>query len=229
MSCKQHSRRLRQVLSILIVVTIIINGCSPGPDKAEYNPDGLRTHVVLLGTGTPNAEPERAGSSVAIVVDSTVYIVDAGPGVVRQVNAAGQMGITPLAPSNLKRLFLTHLHSDHTLGCPDLIFTPWVLEREEPLEVYGPPGTELMTRHILAAWQEDIRTRLNGLEPANPRGYQVNTHEIGSGVIYEDELVRVTAFPVNHGAWEHAFGYRFDTPDRVIVISGDTTPTESLI
>lgn len=224
-----YCRRPRTIVALTILAAAAAIGCTSGADEAGYDQDGLRTHVVLLGTGTPNAEPERAGSSVAVVVDSTVYIVDAGPGIVRRVNAAGQMGIAPLAPSNLKTLFITHLHSDHTLGYPDLIFTPWVLERNEPLEVYGPPGIELMTRHILAAWQEDIRTRLTGLEPANPRGYQVNTHEIEPGVIYEDELVRVTAFGVRHGAWEHVFGYRFDTPDRVIVISGDTTPTDSLI
>ena len=231
MSCRGRSRAISvsvpAVLAVLVTITII--GCTSGSDETGYGNDGLRSHVVLLGTGTPNAEPERAGSSVAVIVDSTVYIVDAGPGVVRRANAARQKGITALAPSNLRTLFVTHLHSDHTLGYPDLIFTPWVLERDVPLEVFGPPGIDAMTRHILEAWQEDIRTRLNGLEPANPHGYQVNTHEIESGVIYEDELVRVIAFGIRHGAWDHAFGYRFETPDRVIVISGDTIPTDSLI
>jgi len=212
---------------------VVAAGCSQDFDRSNGGQSELRTRVVLLGTGTPNAEPERAGSSVAVVVDSTAYIVDAGPGVVRRANAARQIGITALAPalapSNLKRLFITHLHSDHTLGYPDLIFTPWVLERDEPLEAFGPPGLEAMTRHILEAWQNDIEVRLNGLEPANPDGYRVNTHEIEGGLIYEDELVRVTAFPVKHGAWDQAFGYRFETPDRVVVISGDTAPTDALV
>jgi len=231
MSCGGRSRAISvsvpAVLAVLVTITIV--GCTSGSDETGYGNDGLRSHVVLLGTGTPNAEPERAGSSVAVIVDSTVYIVDAGPGVVRRANAARQKGITALAPANLRTLFVTHLHSDHTLGYPDLIFTPWVLERDEPLEVYGPPGIEAMTRNILEAWQDDIRTRLEGLEPANPDGYRVKVHEIEAGLIYEDELVRVTAFRVRHGAWDHAFGYRFETPGRVIVISGDTSPTDALI
>ncbi len=222
-------RRSGGIQLAVFMIVILLAGCSPGSEESDSGRVELRTLVVLLGTGTPNAEPEKAGTSIAIIVDSTAYIVDVGPGVVRRANAARQNGITALAPSNLKRLFVTHLHSDHTLGYPDLIFTPWVLERDEPLEVYGPQGIEAMTRNILEAWDDDIRTRLEGLEPANPDGYRVNVHEIEAGLIYEDELVRVTAFGVRHGAWDQAFGFRFETPDRVIVISGDTAPTDALV
>jgi ribonuclease BN (tRNA processing enzyme) len=138
------------------------------------------------------------------------------------------MGINALEPQHLKRAFLTHLHSDHTAGYPDLILTPWVLERNEPLEVYGPTGVQTMTDHVLAAYEADIQEPLYRLEPANTEGYKVNVHEIKTGVVYEDANVRVRAFPVNHGSWP-AFGFRFDTPDRSIVISGDTKPVETLI
>jgi ribonuclease BN (tRNA processing enzyme) len=104
-----------------------------------------------------------------------------------------------------------------------------VLEREQPLEVYGPKGLNAMTNHILQAYREDIRIRLNGLEPANENGYKVKVHEIKPGVIYRDQKVKVTAFPVKHGSWPEAFGYRFDTPDRSIVISGDCAPSESVV
>jgi ribonuclease BN (tRNA processing enzyme) len=171
-------RRSGGVLWAVIVMVILLAGCSPGSEESDSGRVELRTLVVLLGTGTPNAEPEKAGSSIAIIVDSTAYIVDVGPGIVRRANAARQNGITALTPSNLKKLFVTHLHSDHTLGYPDLIFTPWVLERDEPLEVYGPPGIEAMTRNILEAWDDDIRTRLEGLEPANPDGYQVHVRRL---------------------------------------------------
>ena len=107
------------------------------------------TKVVLLGTGTPNADPDRSGPAVAIVVGEDSYIVDFGPGIVRQAAKASRKGIEGLKPKNLKRAFLTHLHSDHTIGYPDLIFTPWVLERDEPLKVYGPKGLKEMTEHIL--------------------------------------------------------------------------------
>jgi ribonuclease BN (tRNA processing enzyme) len=188
-----------------------------------------RTQIVLLGTGTPNADPDRSGPSVAIVVGDTPYIVDFGPGVVRRAAAAFEKGVAGLMVAKLKTAFVTHLHSDHTVGYPDLIFTPWTLERKEPLEVYGPAGLKAMTGHILKAYKEDIDVRINGLEPSNHTGYKVNAHEIKPGVIFKDQNVTVKAFRVHHGSWREAFGYRFETQDRTIVISGDCTPSESVI
>lgn len=187
-------------------------------------PDTAR--VVLLGTGTPNADPERSGPAVAVVSGGQAYLVDCGPGVVRRAAAARAAGVEALAVDRLTHLFITHLHSDHTLGCPDLIFSPWTLEREAPLRVWGPPGTRAMMEHLQAAYSADVRIRLDGLEPANETGYQVEVTEIEPGTVYQDDGVRVTAFAVRHGSVEHAFGYRFDTPDRRIVISGDTAPDD---
>jgi len=131
---------------------------------------------------------------------------------------------------HIKRAFLTHLHSDHTTGYPDLILTPWVMGRDEPLEVYGPTGTREMTEHILEAYQEDIRYRLYGSEPANDNGWRVNCHEIlEEGLFYQDEHLKAEAFRVPHGTWPNAWGFRFTTPDRVIVISGDSAPSEKII
>jgi ribonuclease Z len=126
-------------------------------------------------------------------------------------------------------LFVTHLHSDHTLGYPDLIFTPWIKHRTEPLQVYGPPGIAAMTNHILMAWSEDIEIRTKGLERGNATGYTPVVHEIKPGIIYQDSNVTVKAFLVRHGSWPEAFGYRFETPDRTIVISGDTSPAQSIV
>ena len=100
--------------------------------------------------------------------------------------------------------------------------------RDEPLEVYGPEGTEKLTRHLLKAFQDDIHYRLVGLEPANNLGWQVHVHEITEGLIYSDEHIQVEAFSVKHGSLPNAFGYRFRTPDKVIVISGDTAPCENI-
>jgi len=188
-----------------------------------------KTQVVLLGTGTPNADPDRSGPSVAVVVNDMPYVIDCGPGVIRRAAAAARKGVNGLAVPKLRRLFLTHLHSDHTAGLPDFIFTPAVLERDAPLEIYGPPGIKAMIDHVMKAYGEDINIRLHGLEPSKPRGYVVNVHEIKVGVIYRDENVTVKAFRVNHGSWKHALGYRFETPGRVIVISGDCAPSESII
>lgn len=184
--------------------------------------------IVMLGTGTPNADPARCGSAVALVVDEVPYLVDFGPGVVRRAAAAYEQGIAGLEVSRLNRAFLTHLHSDHTAGYPDLILTPWVLGRDVPLEVYGPRGLQHMTHHLVRAYEQDIRERLEGLEPANTIGYQVNVREIEAGVCYRDERVTVEAFLVDHGSWP-AFGYKFITSERMIVLSGDTCPVESLV
>lgn len=189
-----------------------------------------RTRLVLLGTGTPNAEPERSGPALAIVCGEESYLVDAGPGVVRRAAAAAERyHLEALRPKNLRRVFLTHLHSDHTCGLPDLIFTPWVLERAVPLQVFGPPGTREMCDHLLAAYREDVELRLHGLEQASAHGWQVDAREIGEGEAYRDENVRVIAFAVKHGSWAHAFGFRFETADRVIVVSGDTAVSENLM
>jgi ribonuclease BN (tRNA processing enzyme) len=191
-----------------------------------------KTQVVLLGTGNPFPDPDRSGPATAIVVNGSAYLVDFGAGVVRRAKAAVfDKGITALEPTNLTIAFVTHLHSDHTVGYPDLIFTPWVMGRKVPLEVYGPKGIKAMTDHILAAWQEDIEERISAesWQPSNYRDtYKVNVHVISSGVIYKDANVTVTAFPTKH-AFPETYGYRFDTADRSIVISGDTTYSQSTI
>jgi ribonuclease BN (tRNA processing enzyme) len=230
----------RAVLGLLVALSV--PSCTASPEGAGAgagagggeggtgaNSEPQRTQIVLLGTGTPNADPDRSGPAVAIVVDDTPYLIDLGPGVVRRAAAAFRNGVEGLAASKLRYAFVTHLHTDHTLGYADFIFTPWVLERNLPAEVFGPTGLKAMTEHLLAAYEEDIRIRIDGLEPANTEGYKVNVHEIEPGVIYEDERVRVTAFPVRHGSWAQAFGFRFETPDRTIVISGDTRPSESVV
>lgn len=186
-----------------------------------------RTKLVLLGTGTPNACPEASGPAVALVVDGRSYLVDFGPGVVRQAAKAYHRGVDGLAVKGLCRAFCTHLHSDHTAGLADLILTPWVLEREEPLQLYGPKGLQSMADHILAAYKADIDFRINGFEQANRTGCQVRVREIQPGLVFQDDLVRVEAFPVSHGTLE-CYGYRFITPDKVIVVSGDTAPVEAM-
>ena len=186
--------------------------------------------VVILGTGTPNADPERSGPSVAVIAGNQAYLVDCGPGVVRRAAAAAaRRGIPALEANRLGIVFITHLHSDHTLGLPDLMLTPWVLERRTPLEVYGPPGVAAMTQHLLEAYAEDIRVRQEGLEPDQHDGWKVNAHEIQAGVVYRDSNLTVTAFAVPHANWKYAFGYRFEAAGHAVVISGDTRPSEAVV
>ena len=221
-----------------LLLTVLLSGlaailtagsCFPAPSVNSSRYVQKPTQIVLLGTGTPNADPDRYGPSIAIVVNNTPYLVDFGPGVVRRAAAAIKKGVSGLAVKNLNRAFVTHLHSDHTAGYPDLILSPWVLERSVPLEVYGPKGIAAMTGHLLKAYQADIDIRLRGGEPSNKTGYKVIAHEIKPGVVYKDGNVTVKAFLVNHGAWAEAYGFRFETPDRVIVVSGDCRPSPSVI
>ena len=195
----------------------------PHTNKQSYS------ELVVLGTGTPNPDPDRSGPAVAVIVNGHSYLVDCGPGVVRRAAAASRLGVPGLDMPDLRVVFITHLHSDHTLGLPDLIFTPWVSGRSDHLAAYGPHGLSDMTKNILAAWRKDIDVRINGLERANATGYLVDVHEIEPGVVYKDDSVTVTAFRVKHGSWDESFGYRFQTPDRTFVISGDTSPADSVV
>ncbi|HEY5917659.1 MAG TPA: MBL fold metallo-hydrolase [Chryseolinea sp.] len=196
----------------------------------QYVQKAYATRVVLIGTGTPAIDPDRSGPCTAIIVNDTAYIVDMGPGLVRRARSAQIRNAIPaLDPLKFRVVFVTHLHSDHTVGYPDLIFSPWTLGRRFPLEVYGPKGIKSMTEHLLEAYREDIETRTNpnGNQRDFPAGHNVNAHEIKSGVIYKDNNVTVTAFATKHAM--ESYGYRFETKDRSIVISGDTNPTEATI
>jgi ribonuclease BN (tRNA processing enzyme) len=194
--------------------------------------ESIQTRVVLLGTGNPPADPDRSGPATAIVVNGTPYLVDFGAGVVRRAKAAAvDRGIAALDPVKLRVAFVTHLHSDHTVGYPDLILTPWVLGRRVPLEVFGPSGIGHMTEHVLEAYSADFATRTKDRElftvGAFPEGHAVNAHQIKPGVVYKDANVTVTAFATRHAM--ESYGYRFDTPNRSIVISGDTNPAQATI
>lgn len=200
--------------------------CATPHPLPQAGPD---TRVVILGTGTPNPDPERSGPALAVVTNGTAYLVDAGPGVVRRAAAAARNGIKALSAERLDVVFLTHLHSDHTAGLPDLIHTGWVAERNSPLRLFGPPGTRDLARHLTLAYRADIENRRHGLQPHTEAGWKLDAVEIAAGVAYRDSNVTVSAIPVHHDGWKHAFGYRFETRDRVIVISGDATPTDALV
>ena len=191
------------------------------PFRAATHDD---VRLIMLGTGAPIPDPKAFGPATAIVIDSRIFLVDAGPGVTRQLAAAGFPRI-----KDVEATFLTHLHSDHTLGYPDLVFTTWIMGRRSPLVVFGPSGLKRMTARLMDAWREDIDIRISGLERESRDWLPVDVREIGPGTIYAKDGVRVTAFPVRHAEWKHAFGYRFDVPGRSITISGDAAPSEALV
>jgi ribonuclease BN (tRNA processing enzyme) len=209
--------------SLALLVAAFFFQALPATAQSTPSLTQHQTQVILLGTGTPYPDPNASGPATAVVVGKRVFLFDAGDNVMRRLNAA------KLPISGPEAVFITHLHSDHTLGYADLILTSWVMRRVTPLEAYGPRGLRLMTQHLIAAYQQDIQVRTDGLERETPHGYRVNVHEIKTGLIYNKGGVRITAIPVAHGSWREAYGYRIDTADRSIVISGDTAPSEALV
>jgi ribonuclease BN (tRNA processing enzyme) len=185
-----------------------------------------RSAIIVLGDGTPVISADRSGTSIGIVVRGTIYIFDAGPGVIRRVFEARQR-IREAPITRFGPVFVTHLHSDHTLGLAELLY--YARQPHEPFAVFGPPGLKNMMTHILAAFAEDREIRVNGLEHADSMRWVVHPSESTGGVVYRDSNVAVQAFEVPHGSWPHALGYRIETPDRVIVLSGDTRPSEAVV
>jgi ribonuclease BN (tRNA processing enzyme) len=223
----------RATAHLLAIMLMVITGLAQESASRTPSQQTRRTRVVLLGTGTPVPDPDRSGPATVIVVDDNAYLVDFGPGVMRRAESAALKNqIRAVEPGNLKVAFVTHLHSDHTAGYSDLILSGWTSGRNVPLQVYGPSGLQWMTEHILQAYRVDIETRTNPDGPMrdagrSPDGWKVNAHDIKAGVIYKDEKVTVTAFATKHAM--ESYGYRFQTPDRTIVISGDTNPVEATI
>ena len=190
------------------------------------------TKLIILGSGTPNPDPQRYGSGYAIVVNESAYIVDFGPGIVRRISAMSPTWGGEFPSMELKKIniaFLTHIHSDHSGALADLILTPWIMGRDVPLKLYGPPGLDAMSKNITEAYIDDINYRLYGSQPANKLGYTTLVNEISEdGVIYKDENVKVIAFKNAHGDFKNSFGFLFITKDKKILLSGDTAVSENL-
>ncbi|PTS89411.1 MULTISPECIES: MBL fold metallo-hydrolase [unclassified Caulobacter] len=194
-----------------------------GPVSADAVAPG-RTRLILLGTGGgPTPKKNRSAPALAIVVDGVTYVVDCGDGVARQLVSAG------LKLSSINSVFLTHHHSDHNADYGNLLLLAWAADLAHRVDTYGPPPLRAMTRQALALNAVDIRTRI-GDEGRPPLAPLIHPHEISRpGPVMQDSRVRVRAALVRHPPVEPAFAYRFDTPDRSIVISGDTAPSEALV
>src|SRR5919198_1767397 len=179
--------------------------------------------VTLLGTGTPFPDAERLGSAILVEVADKKLLFDCGRGVVIRLTEAG------VSPKDMDGLFLTHLHSDHVVGIPDLWLSGWFLGRSKPLRIWGPPGTRSMAKHLLEAFAFDVHIRQAPPDPLPAKGVEIDAEEIAQGEIYNDGFVRVSAFLVDHGTVKPAFGYRVDSARHSVVISGDTKFCQNLV
>jgi ribonuclease BN (tRNA processing enzyme) len=242
---RRASVTLALTVSLLLLNTAIAQQIitdKPTASRAEWAPLGYAygrdystsdvTKVVVIGSGTPAADPRHSGISVAVVVNGQPYVVDCGPGFWRnsQVSTPAYGGkIAALEPKNLTRLFLTHLHFDHTEGLSEFMLAPWIYFREGPVQVYGPPGTEDVVRHLTEVYMKDITLQMFGLEELNATGHRLAAKDVLPGEVYKDNNVRITAYMNHHGTWDYTYAYRVVTSkpdgsvDRTIVLSGDTS------
>lgn len=193
---------------------------SPGDPDADFV-------VTLLGTGVPDPRIDRFGPSTLVQANGLNLVFDAGRGAMQRID---QLGIIP---ADIDEIFLTHFHSDHTIGLPDLWLIPWLPpqgRRVEARTITGPVGTKALTDGLSAAYAKDhdIRIADAGLDP---QGVAWEVREFDSdGVVYEQEGVTVTAFEVDHGKnLKPAYGYRVDYDGRSVVISGDTKPDVNVV
>jgi ribonuclease Z len=232
---------MRVNLPTLLTTTALALAAVFTTGQTKPTPAPPKMYAVLLGTGYPRPDNDHAGPSTAIVIGEKVFLIDAGRGVMMRLAAAN------LAPKNIRAVFLTHLHSDHIDGLPDVFHTTWQFGRSAPFELYGPTGSQDLVDGIMKLYFADIHIRRDLTEKLPAAGATINLHTVREGIIYADEDVRVTAFLVNHAPVEPAFGYRFDQIETTlvvgirpeisssvrvtasIVISGDTHPNENLI
>ena len=178
--------------------------------------------ATLLGTGSPQPRMDRFGPSVLVEAGEKKLLFDCGRGATQRIEQI------KIPFTEIDTLFLTHLHSDHVVGIPDLWLTGWARGRKAPLRIWGPAGTKEMMSHLQEAYQFDIQIR--EVDDKLPdQGVAVFAKDIEEGIVYDNAGIKVTAFAVDHGVVKPALGYRVDFAGHSLVLSGDTRYSENLI
>ena len=181
-------------------------------------------NVTVLGSGYVEPLADKFGASILVEAGTEALLFDVGRGATIRLNQ------TQVSFDRVDKVFLTHLHSDHIVGLPDLYLTGWVLgRRSTPLRLWGPKGTARMAEKLVAAFDFDITIRRDVHTQYSATGAIIKATDFVEGVVYENNGVTVTAFEVDHGPVEPAFGFRVDYADKSIAISGDTRPSDNLI
>lgn len=185
---------------------------------------GQEIKVTLLGTGSPAPVMTRFGPSILVEAGPHKFLFDAGRGALQRLTQA------KVRWQDIDAVFFTHLHSDHTVGFPDLWLSGWLVGpgRNRELQVWGPSGTRAMMRHLRQAYEFDIHFRESD-DHASAAGVTVRANDIGPGVVLDEDGVKITAFEVDHFPVKPAYGYRIDYRGRSVVLSGDTRFSENLI
>lgn len=215
-------RTRRATALVALLIALVLRADEPKKVAAPT----LR--VTLLGTGNPRPMPERYGPAIlveAATAPSTRILVDAGRGAAERLFTVGGRDLL----SAIDLVLLTHLHSDHVVGLPDLWLTGWLFGRARPLSLRGPEGTAAMMGHLEKAFEFDVKVRRDVDEKLPGSGVDVDARDVPPDAAFEVSGVRVTPFLVDHGPVKPAYGYRIDYAGKSVVFSGDTRYSENLI
>jgi ribonuclease BN (tRNA processing enzyme) len=216
-------------MNLLVALVLFAVFETAAAQSADVPPKSSITRLITLGTaGGPRGTADRAQPSNVLVVKGTPYLIDAGNGVIQQLYLAG----VPF--TKIRQIFITHNHDDHNADWGTLMGRAWTSGQYEPMTVYGPRGTESMRKGFLQYFAPNAAAHyLEGAANVPPENV-IRAHEItGGGLVYQDANIRVTAVENCHYhfskgtpgyKWQQSFAFRFETPDRVIVFSGDTGP-----
>ena len=209
------------LLSVLFLIALNVVALSQAP--ATTRNDSNLT-VILLGTaGGPTFSAQRLGISTLVLAGPEKLLFDCGRGLTTGMSALA------INPVDVTKVFLTHLHSDHVIALPELYLAPWAHGRNQPLQVWGPEGTQAMLTHLQEAFAFDIHMRRDVDEKLSAEGIRFQATDIREGLVYEANGVKVTAFLVDHGPVKPAFGFRVDYHGHSVVMSGDTKPSDNLV